>query len=89
MLQPGGELIPPSGDISSRVGGQRHRGTVKWFNATKGFGFITPEGAGPDGGGEDLFVHQVGRFKIPGVEGTPPAYKNRHIARTTLGPSHM
>lgn len=48
-------------------------GTVKWFNATKGFGFIQP-----DDGGKDAFVHisAVERAGIGGLnEGQKVQYE--------------
>jgi cold shock protein len=42
------------------------RGTVKWFNSQKGYGFIQPQG----GGGKDVFVHisAVERAGLPGLD---------------------
>ena len=44
-------------EAAEPIAGERRKGTVRWFNASKGFGFIQPEGA--EGDTEDLFVHQV------------------------------
>jgi CspA family cold shock protein len=59
------------GGFGGGGGGERQRGTpmgagagtVKWFNPTKGFGFIKP-----DGGGQDIFVH-VSAVEQAGLSG--------------------
>jgi CspA family cold shock protein len=49
-------------------------GTVKWFNSSKGFGFITP-----DGGGDDLFVHHS-EIKTTGYASLDEAQKVEFVA---------
>ncbi len=55
-------------------------GTVKWFNATKGFGFIAPTD-----GGQDVFVHisAVERAGMRGLnEGQQVTYELQRDAKS-------
>jgi len=45
------------------------QGTVKWFNPTKGYGFITP-----DAGGNDVFVH-ISAVEQSGLQGLAEGQK--------------
>ena len=55
-------------------------GTVKWFNSTKGFGFIQPDNGGPDAFVHISAVERAGLREI--VEGQKLSYELETAKRT-------
>ena len=66
---------PPRASASAWSGGplnevEEVRGTVKWYSAEKGFGFVAPEG-----GGRDVFVHATALER----SGLPPLTEGQAV----------
>lgn len=55
------------------------QGTVKWFNPTKGYGFITP-----DAGGNDVFVH-ISAVQESGLQGLAEGQKVEYDIEESRG----
>lgn len=55
------------------------QGTVKWFNSTKGYGFITP-----DDGGADVFVH-ISAVEKAGLRGLNEGQKITYVIVSARG----
>jgi len=60
---------PPPGS------GEEMRGIVKWYNPTKGFGFVTPES-----GGKDVFIHATALER----SGMPPLAEGQTVTMTVV-----
>ena len=62
------------GYAANQPAGDPGEGVVKWFNATKGFGFITP-----DAGGKDVFLH-ASVVRRAGLMDVQPGQRVRYTA---------
>ena len=58
-----------------------NKGTVKWYNAQKGYGFIQPED-----GGKDVFVH-ISAVERAGLQGLNEGQKVSYEVATERGRS--
>jgi len=61
-----GEVLNEEREKSKSVNSERIRGTVKWFNLTRGYGFVSPED-----GSSDVFLHMT-TLREAGYEQVPP-----------------